>query len=70
LDGFEVALHGKPRERIYDRKMDGDAEAHLVALSCSPPPTGFYDGRCACWQTKWSSWTTWIVSHTKPSDRF
>lgn len=41
MDGFEVALYGKPRQRTYDRKMDGDAEAHLIALSCSEPPEGF-----------------------------
>ena len=41
LDGFETALYGKPRERTYDRKVDGDVEAHLVALSCSQPPEGY-----------------------------
>lgn len=41
LDGFETALYGRPRQRSYDRKMDGDAEAHLIALSCSKPPKGF-----------------------------
>jgi len=41
VDGFEAALYGKPREREYDRKMDGDAEAHLIALSCSEPPKGY-----------------------------
>jgi hypothetical protein len=38
---FEEALNGKPRERDYERIVDGDAEAHLVALSCSEPPEGF-----------------------------
>lgn len=41
MDGFEIALYGKPRQRTYDRKMDGDAEAHLIALSCSEPPEGY-----------------------------
>lgn len=40
-DSFEEALYGKPREREYDNKVDGDAEAHLIALSCSNPPKGF-----------------------------
>ena len=39
-DGLEVALMpkkpGKPRRRV----LDGRAEAHLVALSCSGPPEG------------------------------
>ena len=41
LNGFEVALYGKKSERIYLRKVDGDTEAHLVALSCSEPPKGY-----------------------------
>ena len=41
LDGFEVALYGKKSERVYSRKVDGDAEAHLIALSCSNPPKGY-----------------------------
>jgi len=39
--GLEVALHGKKREREYERKADGDFEAKLVALSCGDPPEGF-----------------------------
>jgi hypothetical protein len=27
--------------RIYKKKVDGDFEAHLVALCCSDPPKGF-----------------------------
>jgi len=41
LDGFEAALYGKKSERAYRSKVDGGAEAHLVALSCSEPPEGF-----------------------------
>ena len=40
-DGLEVALFGHPKEREYEKKVDGDLEAHLVALSCSEPPEGF-----------------------------
>lgn len=40
-EGFEEALSGKPREREYENKIDGDAEAHLIALSCGEPPKGF-----------------------------
>lgn len=29
----------KPRRR-YERKLDGDAEARLIALACSAPPEG------------------------------
>lgn len=40
-EGFEVALNGKKGSRVYTKKVDGDFEAHLVALSCSEPPEGF-----------------------------
>jgi Winged helix-turn helix len=40
-EGLEVALNGGKRNRIYVKKVDGDLEAHLVALSCSEPPEGF-----------------------------
>jgi transposase len=40
-DGFEAALSGKPKEREYKHKIDGDAEAHLIAMSCGEPPKGF-----------------------------
>lgn len=38
--GLEVALVKRKAERQYLRKTDGDFEAHLVALSCSQPPSG------------------------------
>ena len=41
LDGFEAALEGKKSNRTYKKKVDGDFEAHLVALSCSSPPEGY-----------------------------
>jgi len=40
-EGFEAALAGRTQERVYERKADGDFEAHLVALSCGEPPEGF-----------------------------
>jgi hypothetical protein len=40
-DGLEVALFGHPKEREYERKVDGDLEAKLVALSCSEVPDGY-----------------------------
>ncbi len=39
-EGFDVALTGKLSIRVYHRKADGDFEAHLIALSCSPAPEG------------------------------
>jgi transposase len=34
-----VLLHRKPR-RVYARKLDGGAEARLIALACGATPTG------------------------------
>jgi hypothetical protein len=38
--GLEGALENSPTTRVYDKKADGDVEAHLIALSCSKPPKG------------------------------
>ena len=40
-DGFEACLERKPIEQPKERKIDGDLEAHLIALSCSKAPKGF-----------------------------
>ena len=40
-EGLDVALNGHKGKRVYEKKADGDLEAHLVALSCSEPPKGF-----------------------------
>lgn len=37
--GVEAALHPQARPP-RPRKLDGRAEAHLIALACSPPPDG------------------------------
>ena len=39
-DGLAAAVRRKPPAREYRRALDGEAEAHLVALSCSEPPPG------------------------------
>ena len=38
--GLDGAVRRKPPNRVYARKIDGEQEAHLVALSCSEPPAG------------------------------
>ena len=37
--GLEAALERNKRNN-YARKLDGDAEAHLIAIACSKPPAG------------------------------
>jgi hypothetical protein len=39
-NGLEAALQPPPRKRVYERRLDGKAEAHLVALACGSPPEG------------------------------
>lgn len=39
-DGLEAALQPPPALRVYERRLDGKAEAHLVALACGAPPEG------------------------------
>ena len=39
-ESFENALYDKKRNRVYERKLDALAEAHLVTLACSNPPEG------------------------------
>lgn len=39
-DGLEATLQPAPRARVYERSLDGTAEAHLVALACSKAPEG------------------------------
>ncbi len=44
-EGLEAALNRRAPRREYQRKLDGEQEARLVALACSEPPEG---------QARWS----------------
>jgi transposase len=39
-EGLDAALERRKPRRVYRRKLDGDGEAHLVALACQKPPEG------------------------------
>lgn len=39
-EGLEAVLTPKTSTRIYQRRLDGKAEAHLVAVACGAPPKG------------------------------
>ncbi len=39
-EGLERALGRKEQVNRRPRKLDGEGEAHLIALACSPPPEG------------------------------
>ena len=38
--GLEAALTRKPQQNRIARKIDGQAEAHLIAAACGKPPEG------------------------------
>jgi transposase len=44
-EGLEAALNRRPPNREYQRRLDGEQEARLIALACSEPPEG---------QARWS----------------
>ena len=44
-EGFALALEGKKWGGHKQKTFDGRTEAHVLALRCSPPPSGY---------TKWS----------------
>ena len=44
-EGLAATLARKRPDRVYERRLDGGQEAHLVALACSAPPDG---------QARWS----------------
>jgi len=39
-EGLEAALERRKPRRQYARALDGDGEAHLLALACQKPPEG------------------------------
>ncbi len=39
-ESLENALNPRPRKSLKLRRLDGEAEAHLVALACSKAPPG------------------------------
>jgi len=40
-DGLDAVLERRPTQRVYETKVDGDAEAKLITLCCNEPPKGF-----------------------------
>lgn len=39
-EGLQEALYRRPARGHRPRRLDGEQEAHLIALACSPPPDG------------------------------
>jgi len=39
--GMKGTIARKKPERVYERCLDGEAEAHLIAMTCGDPPEGY-----------------------------
>lgn len=39
--GMKGTVARKKPDRVYERCLDGEAEAHLIAMTCSEPPEGY-----------------------------
>jgi Homeodomain-like domain len=46
-ESLESALTPHARHSLRLRKMDGEAEAHLIAIACSQAPAG-----ASCWKLR------------------
>jgi len=40
-EGLFKALNRKPSKRQFEPKIDGNTEAHLIAMVCGTPPAGY-----------------------------
>ena len=45
--GLEKSVDHKKTAREYRRRINGDGEAHLIAITYSKPPEG-----CECWSLR------------------
>ena len=48
LEGLVAALNQRRPNREYSRKLDGEQEARLIALTCGSPPEGHGGISIAC----------------------
>ena len=51
-ESLENALNPKPKNSLKLKKIDGETEAHLIALACSKAPVGY------------SRWTLRLLAHS------
>ena len=67
--GLDDALTHRQAPQARSRTLDGEQEAHLIALSCSSCPEGqerWTDAACS--RIVWCNWSTWSSSVMKPCD--
>ena len=63
--GLEAALGRRPRSGTPPRKFDGHAEAQLIALACSDPPSGHARWTRGSWPSAWSNLRWWRPSRMR-----
>ena len=66
--GLDDALSHRHAPQARSRALDGEQEAHLIALSCSAVRRGTRAGRCVCSLIVWCNWTMWSRSVMKRYD--
>ena len=54
-EGLERALGRKEQLNRRQKRLDGQGEAHLIALACGEPPEGRAGWTLNCWRTGWSN---------------
>ena len=52
-EGLERALGRKEQLNRRRKRLDGQGEAHLIALACSNLRRAGPPGRCNCWRIGW-----------------
>jgi Winged helix-turn helix len=67
--GLDAAVYRTPPAGSYRRRLDGEQEARLVALTAAPHPRATSAGRCGCWPTGWWSCRWWSRCRTRRSAR-
>jgi hypothetical protein len=68
--GLEAALNRSPQPPRHEkRKLDGEQEAHLIALLCGQAPEGYERWSLRLVADNWSNWKSWTVSAMKRCDR-
>jgi hypothetical protein len=67
--GLAAALAHQAPDREYQRTIDGEQEAHLIALACSARRQGARAGACGCWPSGWWRWRWSRPSRTRRCGR-
>ena len=60
-EGLEIALNGHKGQRAYEKKADGEFEAHLVASAAQNHRRAMSAGRYGCWPIKWWNYNMLIA---------